>query len=102
MSDFESKYVQLLREQEALNRRIKEAKQDAIHHVQKIIDEFEIRRDELVFAADGEKAKRKRAPSAPMYRTPTGIEWSGKGLIKKELKAYLEENGLTLDDVRVK
>ena len=102
MSDFKSKYSELLREQEILNQKLKEAKKDAIRHVQKIINEFGIRQSELTFAESGVKAKRKRAASPPMYRTPTGIEWSGKGLIKKELKAYLIENNLSLDDVRIK
>ena len=102
MSDFKSKYSELLREQEILNQKLKEAKKDAIRHVQKIINEFSIRQNELTFADGVIKARRKRASSPPMYRTPTGIEWSGKGLIKKELKAYLIENNLTLDDVRIK
>ena len=100
MSNFKTTFEQLKAEQEALNLKMKEAKKEAVRHVQEIIKEFGITTDELVFG--DAPVKRTRAPSAPMYRTPSGIEWSGKGLIKKELKAYLEENGLTLEDVKVK
>lgn len=100
MTNFKSTFEQLKAEQEALNLKMKEAKKEAIRHVQEIIKEFDILASELAFGE--EPVKRTRAPSAPMYRTPTGIEWSGKGLIKKELKAYLEENGLTLEDVKIK
>lgn len=100
MSNFKSTFEQLKAEQEALNLKMKEAKKEAVRHVQEIIKEFGITADELVFG--DAPVKRTRAPSAPLYCTPTGIQWSGKGLIKKELKAYLEENNLTLEDVKVK
>lgn len=102
MSNFELNFQRLKAEREAINIKLREAKKDAIARVQELIDEFGIARNEVVFTVDGEVAKKTRAPAAIKYRTPTGIEWTGKGQIKKELKAYLEENGLTLEDVKVK
>ena len=101
MSNFKSTFEQLKAEQEALNQKIQAAKKEAIEHIQSIINEFNITQEDLYFAASGEKAKRTHSPAAPMYRTPDGIEWTGKGLMKREIKAYLEASGKTLEDIKI-
>ena len=102
MTDFKEQFEQLKNEQAALNERMKKAKAEAVKHIQEIILQFNISTKDLNLNESGE-VRRTRAPSAPKYRTPDGsIEWSGKGLIKDELKVWLEENGKTLDDIRVR
>ena len=34
-----------------------------------------------------------------IFRTPTGITWTGKGRVKKELLEYFNEQGETLADL---
>ena len=48
------------------------------------------------------KVKGTRKKADPKYRLPDGTEWSGKGIMKREFKQYLEENPDTvLDDLLI-
>lgn len=97
--NFKQTFESFKQEQENLNRRMAEAKREAIMHVQEIIDLFGIRPSDLRFPIEGVAIHRTRAPSPIKYRTPTGITWTGKGRMKKELMEYLAERGETAADL---
>ena len=100
MSDnFKQTFESFKQEQENLNRRMAEAKREAVIHVQEIIDVFGIRPSDLRFPIEGVAIHRTRTPAAIKYRTPNGITWTGKGRVKKELLEYLNEQGETLADL---
>lgn len=100
MSDnFKQTFESFKQEQEDLNRRMAEAKRQAIAHVQEIVDVFGIKPSELRFPIEGVAIHRARTPAAIKYRTPNGITWTGKGRVKKELLEYLNEQGETLADL---
>lgn len=94
----EEKLTKLREEEDLIRAEREELKAAAVAEVQKYIDAFSIKAEELSFAGE-EKVVAKRAPSKPMYVLPNGVTWSGKGRIKKEVKDYLEENNLTEDDL---
>lgn len=98
MQDFQNLFDQLTQEQALLNQKKKEAKSEAIKVILNMMKNLDITLEDLGGIS---ATTRKRGPLKIKYRTPTGIEWSGQGLMKKELKEYLEENGLTLEDVKV-
>lgn len=100
MSDnFKQTFESFKQEQEDLNRRMAEAKRQAIAHVQEIVDVFGIKPSDLRFPIEGIAIHRTRTPSPIKYRTPTGITWTGKGRMKKELLEYLTERGETAADL---
>ena len=100
MSDnFKQTFESFKQEQENLNRRMAEAKREAVMHVQEIIDVFGIRPSDLRFPIEGVAIHRTRTPAAIKYRTPNGITWTGKGRVKKEFLEYLNEQGETLADL---
>ena len=100
MSDnFKQTFESFKKEQEDLNRRMAEAKREALMHVQEIVDVFGIKPSELRFPIEGVAIHRARTPAAIKYRTPNGITWTGKGRVKKELLEYLNEQGETLADL---
>lgn len=75
-------------------------KKDAVACVQEIITDFGIKRSELHFAEEGAVTARKSRNKAPVkYRLPNGVEWTGKGNMKKEVHQYLEDNNLTAEDL---
>lgn len=43
-------------------------------------------------------AEKRRGPASIKYRTPNGIEWTGKGNMKREFRDYLLSQGLTPED----
>lgn len=101
MSNFEEIFEQIRKEQEDLDERMDKIRKEAIAQVQAIVDQFGLKSSDVRFY-DSTKpaiAKKPRKPSAPKYRLPTGAEWTGKGIMKKEFKEYLEENGLTKEDL---
>lgn len=99
MSDFKSVYESLRAEQDALTKKMEAAKQDAVKYVQELVDAFGIRSTEIAFEDQtGKRVVRPRGPAPIKYRTPTGIEWSGKGNMKKEFRDYLLSEGLTEAD----
>ena len=64
-----------------------------------ILDAFGIHSSEICFEdQEGKRVVRHRGPAPIKYRTPTGIEWSGKGNMKKEFREYLLSEGLTEED----
>lgn len=100
MESFKEIYAELQSQQAELKRKAQAAKSDAIAHVQEIITNFGIQRSDLRFNDQDEgveKVTRSRAPVK--YRLPNGVEWSGKGIMKKEVRKYLEENNLTQADL---
>ena len=97
--NFKQTFESFKQEQEDLNRRMAEAKRQAIAHVQEIVDVFGIKPSELRFPIEGVAIHRARTPAAIKYRTPNGITWTGKGRVKKELLEYLNEQGETLADL---
>lgn len=97
---FKQVYEELQRKQDELNRKIASAKKDAVAYVQEIITDFGIKRSELHFAEEGAVTARKSRNKAPVkYRLPNGVEWTGKGNMKKEVRQYLEDNNLTAEDL---
>ena len=97
--NFKQTFESFKQEQEDLNRRMAEAKRQAIAHVQEIVDVFGIKPSDLRFPIEGVAIHRTRTPAAIKYRTPNGITWTGKGRVKKELLEYLNEQGETLADL---
>lgn len=98
-SDFKAIYDSLRAEQSELSEKMQAAKVDAIRYVQELIDAFGIRSSELAFEDQvGKRVVRPRGPAPIKYRTPNGIEWSGKGNMKKEFRDYLLSQGLTEAD----
>ena len=97
--NFKQTFESFKKEQEDLNRRMADARREAIQHVQEIIDVFGIKPSDLRFPIEGVAIHRTRAPSPIKYRTPNGIVWTGKGRMKKELADYLAERGETIADL---
>ncbi len=97
--DFKAVYDSLRAEQNQLTEKMQAAKIDAIKYVQELVDAFGIRSNEIAFEDQvGKRVVRPRGPAAIKYRTPNGIEWSGKGNMKKEFRDYLLAQGLTEAD----
>lgn len=102
MSDFKTKYAELAKQKQQLQEELELAKLEAIQYIQEIITDFGITKDELSFADEGcyhPMATKTRKPSPIKYRLPNGAEWTGKGVMKKEVKQYLDEHGLTREDL---
>lgn len=97
-NDFKQAFEAIKQEQADLNRRMQQAKREAIAHVQEIITAFGITEDQLKFGVVPTPV-RKRTPAVIKYRTPTGITWTGKGRIKKEFSEYLHSKGETMNDL---
>lgn len=100
-NDFRTIYDNLRAEQVALNAKMQSARGDAIKHVQEVIDAFHLLRSELKFEDDHQAkspAEKRRGPASIKYRTPNGIEWTGKGNMKREFRDYLLSQGLTPED----
>ena len=98
MSKFEETFEQLRMEQEDLDERMDKIRKEAVAHIQAIVDQFGLKSSDIRFydSTESAVAKKPRKSSAPKYRLPTG---AGKGIMKKEFKEYLEENGLTKEDL---
>lgn len=98
-TDFRVVYENLKEEQAKLDAKMASAKTDAVKHVQELIDTFGIVSTELKFR-DHESGimKATRKPVAVKYRTPTGIEWTGQGKMKREFREYLISQGLAEED----
>lgn len=99
MSKFEEVFEQVKREQEELDERMAKIRKEAVAHIQGIVDQFGLKSTEIHFYDSELPAKRTRKPSAIKYRLPNGVEWTGKGIMKKEVEAYLKENGLKKEDL---
>lgn len=98
-NNFKAIYESLRSEQEELSKKMQAAKLDAIKYVQELVDAFGIRSSEIAFEDQVDKrVSRPRGPAPVKYRTPTGIEWSGKGNMKKEFREYLLSEGFTEAD----
>lgn len=98
-NDFKAIYDSLRAEQSELSEKMQAAKLDAIKYVQELVDAFSIRSTEIAFDDQvGKRVVRPRGPAPVKYRTPNGIEWSGKGNMKKEFRDYLLSQGLTEAD----
>lgn len=97
MSDFEQIFQELNRDKEEVAKRFEEAKKDAIAHIKPIIKAFGIEASDLF--TDKKKAKRAYAPVPIKYRLPNGVEWTGKGRVKKEVQEYLDAHNMTKDDL---
>ena len=101
-NDFKTLYNTLRAEQDALKAKMQSAKGDAIKHVQELIDAFQIQSYDLKFedtpSSFRETPVRRRGPAPIKYRTPTGIEWTGKGNMKRVFRDYLLSQGLTVED----
>ena len=98
-TDFKELYDSLQTERKDLELKTQAAKQDAIKHVQELIDAFNILSTDVRFEAKPARSTfRSRKPPRVKYRTPTGIEWSGMGKMKKEFRDYLISEGLTEED----
>lgn len=103
--DFPLVYEEVTGELKAAQEKFDSARGDAICYIQDIINKFKIRASDLVFegavstpcAKDGSNKKRNSA--RPKYELPNGDTWTGKGIMKKSFKEYLDKNGLTKDDL---
>ena len=99
---FKELYANLQRQQEELKEQAQEAKAEAIAYVQEIITDFQIKSSDLKFADDAVVAtsvKKTRGKSPIKYRLPNGVEWTGKGNMKREVRAFLEANNMTREDL---
>ena len=99
---FLSKISQIKQDREELDKRTKDVKSEAVAYIQQIIDTFGIQAGELHFSdatVEAVKSRKHRVPAAIKYRLPNGVEWTGKGIMKKEVREYLEENNLTRADL---
>ena len=101
MTDFEERFKKLQAERKSLDERLEENKREAIEHIQNIVDCFGIKSTDIQFYDQDESQTTKsgRTPAKIKYRLPNGVEWTGKGYMKKEVKAFLDENGLTREDL---
>lgn len=98
-TDFRVVYETLKEEQAKLDAKMASAKTDAVKHVQELIDTFGIASTELKFRnRTPEVTKAPRKSVAVKYRTPTGVEWTGQGRMKREFLEYLISQGLTEED----
>ena len=95
-NDFKTLYNTLRAEQDALKAKMQSAKGDAIKHVQELIDAFQIQSYDLKF--EDTPSSFRETPVRRRGRTPTGIEWTGKGNMKREFRDYLLSQGLTVED----
>ena len=99
MQNFEELYLQIQLEQEELDERKKSARKEAISFVQNIVSQFNIQANEIQFGEAVATVKKTRKPTPAKYRLPNGEEWTGRGIMKKEFKQYLDANGLTKEDL---
>lgn len=98
-TDFKALYDSLRTDRSELEQKMRAARQDAVKHVQELIDAFNILSTDVRFEAKPVRSTfRSRKPPRVKYRTPTGIEWSGMGRMKKEFRDYLISEGLTEED----
>lgn len=103
-NSFLDKVKKLREEQAKLNEKVVAAKAEAIEQVKGIVELFDLSVEEVFpdyqkMSLIVQEKTRQRKPSPIKYRTPTGIEWTGKGRIKKEFLNYLLENGFTEKDI---
>ena len=104
MTNFQNSYAALKAEQQELDARWHQMKNEAISYVQGVINDPKLQPEDFNWNPIEEPVKqvkeRKRAykPRPIQYRTPTGIEWTGSGYIKKEFLDYLHSQGLTEAD----
>ena len=99
---FKELYANLQRQQEELKKQAQEAKAEAIAYVQEIITDFQIKSSDLKFADDPvvvTTVKKTRGKSPIKYRLPNGVEWTGKGNMKREVRAFLAANNMTREDL---
>lgn len=102
MSNFEETFAELQKAKEELESKYSVHRAEAIKYVQDVVDAFRITSAEvaLIDQIEREVSTGKRTPARIKYRLPNGVEWTGKGIMKKEVKAYLDENGLTKEDLK--
>ena len=100
MSDnFKELYANLQRPQEELKKQAQEARAEAIAYVQEIITDFQLKASDFTFAEEPVAATKKSRGKSPIkYRLPNGVEWTGKGNMKREFRDYLLSQGLTPED----
>ena len=100
MSEFKQVYAELQRKQEELKKEAQAAKAEALTYVQEIITDFGIQSHELHFADEGAVSTKKTRGKSPIkYRLPNGVEWTGKGNMKREVKKFLEDNNMSREDL---
>lgn len=98
-TNFQSVYKTLCDEEQAFLERRNSIKHEAIAYCQQIISDFKLTPSDFTWATKGKKGTVTRTRTvAVKYRTPTGIEWSGQGVMKRAFREYLEANGLTEAD----
>lgn len=100
MSEFKQVYADLQKEQEALKQKMLTAKKEALEYVQEIITDFGIQSYELHFEDSCHPMQKKTRGKSPIkYRLPNGVEWTGKGNMKREVKQFLEDNNMSREDL---
>ena len=97
MSDnFKELYANLQRQQEELKKQAQEARAEAIAYVQEIITDFQLKASDFTFAEEPVAATKKSRGKSPIkYR----VEWTGKGNMKREVRAFLEANNMKREDL---
>lgn len=100
MTDFVKIFHELLKQEEGLQSEIKANRIEALNHIQKVIDLYDIQAFELNFIKNNKKQNIRRK-TRMKYQLPTGECWSGKGSIKREFVEYLNAHGLTKDDLHM-
>ncbi len=99
MSDFVKTFSDLSRKQEQLDEELAPNRKEAIKYIQNIFDQFGIKAKEVHFRDSVETEEKPRMTTKIKYKLPNGVTWTGKGHMKREVKEYLEENGLTKEDL---
>lgn len=100
MSEFKQVYAELQRKQEELKKEAQAAKAEALAYVQEIITDFDIQSHELHFEDSCHPMQKKTRGKSPIkYRLPNGVEWTGKGNMKREVKQFLEDNNMSREDL---
>ena len=100
MSDFLKTFEELSKKQEQLKAEFSENRKQAISHIQEIVDQFGIKSSEIRFTSEGSaQSETRRSTTRMKYELPSGVQWSGKGHMKREFREYLDAHGLTKDDL---
>ena len=99
MATFLDTFSDLKKKQDALKAEFTKARAEALAHVQSIVDSSNIQSTEINFIDSPKPVKKTRAPARIKYDFGNGLTWTGKGQMKREVKAFLTSKGEGDDDL---
>lgn len=98
--DFHEIAESLKAKRSALAQEENEIKKGLVADIQEVIDLFGFQASDFRFSDQAVSVKKRpRKPSQPLYRTKSGLTWSGRGRMKAEVAQYLAEHNLTKEDI---